>query len=202
MRIRTLFLLGCLSLSPLTVSAQQYYPNPYASEQAEEQHPGVLLREGIEKLLAFLEGGGADDREKLVAFVERELAPYFDFVAMTRWSLGPRGRYMNQEQRMEAVNQLRGMFLSALVRNLMSYEPGRVQYLPPRNNPYSGEMMLSVQSIPQQGYPLRLDFYFQRNPAGWRVMDVAANGLKATTVYREYFNQSMRGPGPGPGSYR
>lgn len=197
MRFHILFLLTGLLLSPLTATAQQFYPAPDYSRQQTEQAPGVLLREGIEKLLAFLEGGGADDREKLVAFVERELAPYFDFVSMTRWSLGPRGRYLNPEQRADAVNQLRSMFLSALVRNLMSYEPGRVQYLPPRNNPYSGEMMLSVQSFPRQGYPMRLDFYFQRNADGWRVVDVAANGLKATTVYREYFQQSARGPGPG-----
>jgi ABC-type transporter MlaC component len=192
MRPHILLILTSVLLSiPFNLNAQYYPSGPaYSAQAAPQQNPGILLREGIEKLLAYVEGGGAEDRDKLVAFVDRDLADYFDFVAMTRWSLGPRGQYMNNDQRREAVLKLRGMFLSALVDNLMHYEPGRIQYLPPRGNPYSNEMMLSVQSFPTQGYPMRLDFYFYRGGNGWKVMDVAANGLRATTVYREYFNPS------------
>ncbi len=189
MKLHSLIL--CLTmLLPVSVMAATTGPYPGYQPATSQENPGVLLREGIEKVLAFLEGGGASKRDKLVNFVERELAGYFDFVSMTRWSVGPRARYMNSEQRREAVNQLRGMFLNALVKQLANYEPDRVQYLPPRGNPYSNEMILSVQTYPRTGYPHRLDFYFYNGRDGWKVYDVAANGLKATSVYREYFSRS------------
>ena len=196
MRPAILFLLTGLLLSPAIGHTQVNYPPPGYPGQGNEENPGVLLHDGIEKLLAFVEGGGANDQRKLAAFVERDLTPYFDFVTMTRWSLGPQARFMDQEQRLAAVKQLRGMFLGALVRNLLQYDPGRVQYLPARGDAYTGDVILGLQSFPRRGYPLRLDFYVHRGAAGWRVVDVAANGLRATTVYREYFNR--RGPGWGP----
>lgn len=192
-------LLSVTILFPATLLANPPGPyQPYYEQQppAMSEHPGVVLREGIEKVLAFLEGGGASDRDKLVNFVERELAGYFDFISMTRMSLGPGARYMDREQRKEAVTHLRGMFLAALVRQLAAYEPGRVQYLPPRGNRYSNEMMLTVRTYARNGYPHQLDFYFYRGRDGWKVYDVAANGLKATTVYREQFNQRHRKAGP------
>lgn len=190
------FLLLIMFILSANVSAQPYYPYPGYQQPPAETNPGLVLREGISKVLAFLEGGGASNQDKLVDFVERELAPYFDFATMARMSMGPQLRYMNSEQRREAVIRLRGMFLSALVKQLLGYEPGRVQYLPPRGNPYSNEMILSVQTFPTRGYPHRLDFYFYQGQDSWKVYDVAANGLKATTVYREHFSQSRRPPRP------
>jgi len=118
---------------------------------------------------------------------------------MTRLSAGPQLRYMNSDQRREAVVRLRGMFLEALVKQLAGYEPGRVQYLPPRGNRYSGDVTLSVQTFPTRGYPHRLDFHFYRSEDGWKVYDVAANGLRATTVYREYFRPSAYRNSPPTG---
>lgn len=170
----------------------------YQSPPTTQHHPGIVLREGIEKVLAFLEGGGAANKDKLVSFVERELAGYFDFASMSRSSMGPSLRYMNPQQRAQAVTRLRSMFLDALVRQLANYEADRVQYLRPRGNPYSNEMVLGVQSFPRHGYPQQLDFYFYRGRDGWKVYDVSANGLRATSVYREYFARQSR-PNPSRG---
>ncbi len=168
--------------------AQPYYAYPgYQPPPVSERHPGLVLRDGIEKLIAFLEGGGAAKQDKLVSFVEREIAGYFDFVRMSELAMGPRLRYMNVEQRAQAVKTLRGLFLDALVRQLANYEPGRIQYLRPRGNPYSNQMILGVQSYSRNGYLQQLDFHFYRGRDGWKVYDVAANGLRAISVYREYF---------------
>lgn len=186
----TVVLLVCL---PLTSMAQPYPPyRGYQQPPPIQSHPGVVLRDGIEKVLAFLEGGGAANRDRLVSFVDRELAGYFDFVSMSRSSMGLQLRYMNPEQRAAAVARLRTMFLEALVRQLADYEVGRIEYLRPRGNPYSNEMILGMQSFPRSGFPQQLDFYFHRGRDGWKVYDVAANGLRATSVYREYFARELR----------
>lgn len=194
-----------LMLVPVMGTAQTYpgYQRGYQDYRAQtppvnQRHPGKVLREGIEKVLAFLEGGGGANKEKLVNFVERELAGYFDFASMSRSSMGPALSYMSPQQRAQAVARLRGMFLDALVRQLANYQVGRIQYLRPRGNPYSDEMVLGIQSFSGNGYPQQLDFYFYRGRDGWKVYDVAANGLRATSVYREYFSRQSR-PGPSRG---
>jgi len=193
MRMKIWLLLLVMLSVPTVGSAQPYYANPgYQQPPVSQRHPGVVLREGIEKLIAFLEGGGAARQDKLASFVEREIAGYFDFVRMSQSSMGPRLRYMNTQQRARAVKTLRGMFLDALVRQLANYKSGRVQYLRPRGNPYSNEMILGVQSYSRNGYLQQLDFHFYRGRHGWKVYDVAANGLRATSVYREYFAHQAR----------
>ena len=82
-------------------------------------------------------------------------------------------------------------FLQALVKQLSNYEVGRINYLPPRNRPNSNNMMLSLASYSRQGYLQRLDFHFYRSKNGWKIYDVAANGLRATSVYREHFRSQV-----------
>jgi phospholipid transport system substrate-binding protein len=189
---------------PASVVAQPgYYPpdrqTPFTQDRFQQTNPGPLLQEGIEKVLAFLEGGGASSPERLENFVEREIAPYFDFAYMTRWALGPRSRYMSREQLVQTAREFRVMFLSALARQLSQYEPGRIEYLRPRRNIYRGEMRLSVQSYPRRGYPVRLDFDFYQGRDGWKIYDVAANGQSALMAYREFFDSRFRGYRAGRG---
>ena len=56
-------LLSFSILLPVSTLATPPGPYPGYQEPAVEQNPGVLLREGIEKVLAFLEGGGASKRD-------------------------------------------------------------------------------------------------------------------------------------------
>jgi len=198
MRMKFWLSLLVMLIVPTVGSAQPYYAYPgYQPPPVSQRHPGVVLREGIEKLIAFLEGGGAARQDKLASFVEREIAGYFDFVRMSQSSMGPRLRYMDTKQRAQAVKTLRGLFLDALVRQLAQYKSGRIQYLRPRGNPYSNEMILGLQTYSRNGYLQQLDFHFYRGRDGWKVYDVAANGLRATSVYREYFAREARPNRPG-----
>jgi len=174
----------------VAAQAQGYggYPMP-PQYQAQEPAPGQLLREGIEKITTYLAQGGSANPARLLAFLETEVAPYFDFAYMARWSVGPRYRYLNPAQRNEVEKQLRDMFLGAMAEKLASYRPGRIQYLPPRGNPRRGELVLSIRTFRADGYPMQLDFSLYEGRTGWRVYDVSANGASALMYYRKVFSQ-------------
>ncbi len=179
-----------------TVSAQPGYgPPPTAYQQP---MPGELLRDGISKLLVFIQSGDGRDRAAMEVFVEREIAPHFDFSYMTQWVAGPRFRYMNNQQRNELEARLRQEFISSMLRQLASYDVSRVQYLRPRGNPASGEVDIGIISHPRQGYPTRINFRMYRSKDGWKVFDVALNGQSALMYYRNYFARQMQ---PRPGAY-
>ncbi len=177
------------------VSAQPGYAPPPGYQQP---MPGQVLRDGISKLLVFIQSGGVRDRAATELFVEREIAPHFDFSYMTQWVAGPRFRYMDNRQRNELETRLRQEFLSSMLNQLASYDVSRVRYLRPRGNPASGEIDIGIMSYPRQGYPTRINFRMYLSDNGWKVFDVALNGQSALMYYRNYFARQMP---PQPGAY-
>ena len=150
----------------------------------EQQAPGKLLKQGLDKVITFLGDGGYRNPQQLERFVEQEIAGYFDFAYMAQWVLGPRLRQMSSKQKDKATRMLRGMLLNAMVRKLADYQHVRLMYLRPRGNPASGQVQLSIRSFPLQGYPTQLDFLLYRGQQGWRVFDVSANGQSAVLHFR------------------
>ncbi len=151
--------------------------------------PGTVLRDGVGRLLAFTDGGGAADPAALRAFVEREIAPHFDFAYMTRWVIGPAWRRLPPPARAAEVARFERLFLEAMLQRIAAFGPRRVQYLPPRGEPGGRVVTLSLQVFPARGYPTRLDFRLYRTPAGWKVFDVAANGQSALAWFRQLYRR-------------
>ena len=190
MKVRILGLLLLLSLASPFVSAA----SPYADyiPQQQYQAPGSMLRDGLDKLISFLGQGPGQDPQRLFAFVQYEIAPYFDFSYMAQWVAGPLSRNMTPPQASAMVDRLRSMFLQAMVRELADYSNSRIQYLRPRGNPASGEVTMGIRAYPNQGYPTRLDFRMYQSEQGWKVFDVVVNGQSVVAHYRAYFAQQAQ----------
>ena len=100
-----------------TVTAAPYPPYPPGiAPQVQAPAPATILKNGITKLTSFIKQGGAKDRAKAIYFLETEIAPYFDFEYMTRWSAGPAWRRMSDEQRRQMQQQLTSSFMATLVQ--------------------------------------------------------------------------------------
>jgi phospholipid transport system substrate-binding protein len=168
------------------------YGPPAAASRAPD--PSQVLKQGVERLAAFLSQGGTGNQAQLQAFLDQEISPYFDFAYMARWVGGPRYRYMNPAQRADLERALKGMFLGAMAEKLAGYRYGGVRYLPVRQNPRTGEVDLSIQALQPGGLTTQLDFRLYKSAEGWKVFDVTANGQSALVYYRRYF---ARTGGPG-----
>jgi len=162
------------------------------------------LREGIDKLLAFAGQEEKPNRLQAAAFLDREIAPYFDFARMAQWVAGPRYAAMNEEQREAMTAALESRFLTALASKLTNYQGQQVRYLRPRSSP-RGAVSVSVGILRPGSYPSKLDFRMYQSEDGWKVYDVVANGRSAVAFYRAELNRpatpapSAAGPGvPGP----
>ena len=183
--MKNMLRLFCLSLLIISVNA---HATPAGND------PGSRLREGIDKMTLYLSRGQADPRQ-FQQFIEHEIAPYFDFDYMAKWAAGPRYRYLGNRERAAMTDTVRQLFLTSMAKLLADYSPNRVQYLPMRSNPQSGEVKLSLMAHPYKGYPTKVDFRLYRSQNGWKVFDVAANGQSAVVYYRKYFAQQARSAG-------
>ena len=161
----------------------------YPPVQTEADVPSVLLREGINKLTGFIKSGNAANQAQAMAFLKSEIAPYFDFAYMTRWSAGPAWRTMGPDQRLRMQEQLTEAFMVTLTQKLTRYTSQPIRYITPRGQGRN-EVRVSALIMQPTGHPTRLDFRFYRSATGWKIFDVTAAGTSAVVYYRRQFRNS------------
>lgn len=177
--------LATLLWLPLLATAEGYYNPP---EVAGLDEPARVLRSGVEALTGYLGNEQAPPPEQLRAFLEQEIAPYFDFRRMAFWAAGSLNRHLDPQQRHALTAMLKERFLQTMAEQLSGYRYSRIQYLRPRGNPRQGSVTLGLRIFGADSYPVQLDFKLYRGQAGWKVYDVVANGVSAVSHYRNEFS--------------
>ncbi len=166
-------------------------PRHQITQPQQQMGPTQVLREGVGKLVAFMGQPERPDTVRIQAFLDAEIAPYFDFDYMAQWVAGRQYRAMNGAQREQLKNQLEAMFLGALAKRLGGYSNQKVRVLRARRG-RGNEVTVGVGIVQPGGYPAKMDFRFYRGNEGWKVFDVAANGSSALVYYRQQFKRSLR----------
>jgi len=150
-----------------------------------------VLDEGLDKLLDFLRQADQPNNLQVAAFLNREIAPYFDFDYMAQWVAGPAYAGMRPEEKKALAGRLEADFLATLARNLAGYDGQQVRMMPPRRGP-RGAVSVSVAVLQAGNYPTRLEFRMAGSERGWKVYDVLANGQSAAAYYRLQFQREAR----------
>ena len=175
--------------------ADPYYAPDYAPSPAT---PDQIVRSGIDRLSGFLAGAQDPPPEVIRAFLERDIAPSFDFAYMARWAAGPMYRRLSPEQHARMTEVLRNLFLAALAKNLGSYARPvpRVDVYPARASADGAQATVHARVVGADGMRAGLNFRFYWDESGWRIFDVSANGASAVAYYRTYFAEMFRRYGP------
>ena len=181
-----------LAVGMNAVTAMPYsLPRHQITQPQQQIGPTQVLRQGVGKLVAFMGQTDRPDDVRIRAFLDAEIAPYFDFDYMTQWVAGRQYRTMNVAQREQMKSQLEAMFLGALAKRLGGYSNQKVRVLRARRG-RGNEVTVGVGIVQPGGYPAKMDFRFYRSNDGWKVFDVAANGSSALVYYRQQFKRSLR----------
>jgi phospholipid transport system substrate-binding protein len=152
----------------------------------------ATLKAGIDKLLEFMGQDEAPNKLQVAAFLDREIAPYFDFDYMARWVAGPAYGRMSDAQKEAMAARLEEGFLTALGGQLASYKGQQVRMLRPRKGA-RGSVSVNVGILRPGGYPSKMEFRMYQSDDGWKVYDVVANGRSAASYYRTRFQRMGMG---------
>ncbi|MCP3866685.1 MAG: ABC transporter substrate-binding protein [Gammaproteobacteria bacterium] len=186
-----------------SVSAQPgyYYGTGPGTDtrQAQMPDPGRILEQGLQRLIMFLSHKNRPADAQIAAFLDGEIAPYFDFNYMARWAGGRLWQAMTPQQRNEFEGELQQMFLGTLASRLSGYSGQQVRVMRPRAG-RTNEVTVDVAVLNEGGYPSRLKFRFYASSEGWKIFDVAANGSSAVMHYRKMFHSRMRKRGNSSGN--
>ena len=193
-------LLGALVAvtAPAQTTSNWAQADALADEQVAPAPPDQLLRQGIDRLSGFIMGGGGASAQHMRAFLDMQVAPYFDFEYMAKWAAGGYYRRLDDTQKQALSYRLRELFLGALTRNLGAYAQPmpEVRVSRARAGRTAYEATVAARVLMTASVSMRLEFRFYWDGAGWRIFDVSANGASAVTYYRDYFTERLRRHGP------
>lgn len=154
-----------------------------------------IIHQGIEHLQTFIQSGSPNNPEQVKNFLQKEIAPYFDFQAMARMVIGPMEHHLNDEQKTNAQAFIQQQFLVSFARNLMGYRGGHGQLMNITGDERNGQLQAWVYIYRYQAVPTVVELRLARGPQGWKIYDVAANGVSAVSHFRNYFHATIQRSG-------
>ncbi len=176
---------------------------------AQRARPGdaavAVVRTGLEKLFAFLDTDERPNNLQTAAFLDREIAPSFDFAYMAQFVAGSDWGRMNPGQRKDLAGQLESRILSGLATKLDKYDGQQIRFIRARPGK-RGSVDVSVGLMSPGAYPSQIVFRLYHAEGGWKVYDVLAQGRSVIAYYREAFSEQtaprVQGPRGIPSPYR
>ena len=176
-------------VSPVVASEANPQPQPVIEKNSSQEqtivNPEVILRNAITAVTGQLKNGGKP--EQLLAFFNKEIAPYFDFNYMARLAASYHWNSLDDKQQNDFVTLFQNNFFQALVGKISNLGSPNIQFYPARPGSNHNEVTVSAQVIQPQGMPVLMDFRFYRSDNGWKVFDVMADGSSAVLYYRRFY---------------
>ena len=172
---------------------QNYQPRQFQLPVERPKSPVDLLEASIKNVSNFLAKPQQASIEQITYFLRQEISPHFDFNYMARWVGGRFYNRMSAEQQEEFTETFVGLFITTFVKKLtyfQNYPPVIGKFTSKRSS--ENEATASVNIFQETGGSIQVDFKFIRTTAGWKVIDVRANGISALLYYRNYFMKQIR----------
>lgn len=168
------------------------YLHPSIVKQKRRLDPVEKLNFGLTGLTRFLSQKPAPDIHAVNYFLDQQVEKYFDFGFMAKKSAGAWYGRLNVQQREHVVREMRGMFLGAMANRLMSYEKRNIRFGQAKYYRGGNMAMVPLYLLSDGARPLRIDFRMHYGRKGWRVYDIAANGMSAIVHYRQTLLRKYR----------
>ena len=165
---------------------------------AADTPPDELARTTTQEVLAILK----QDKElqsgnlnKVYQLVEAKVLPHFDFNRMTQLALGKHWPRATAKQKQALVTEFRNLLVRTYSSSLTEFTNQTVEFKPLALKP--GDTDVTVRSEIRQpgGQPIPIDYSMYKTAFGWKVYDVAIDGVSLVTNYRASFATTIRQQG-------
>jgi phospholipid transport system substrate-binding protein len=171
---------------------------PSGPALAADTPPDVLARTTTQEVLAILK----QDKDiqngnlsKVYALVEAKILPNFDFNRMTQLAVGKHWPRATAKQKQALVTEFRNLLVRTYSTSLTAFTNQTVEFKPLALKP--GDTDVTVRSEIRQpgGQPIPIDYSMYKTAFGWKVYDVAIDGVSLVTNYRASFATTIRQQG-------
>ena len=162
---------------------------------AEAQSPAQLLVETTStQVLTELRAESAaisSNPALLDTIAQKAVLPHFDFERMSQRVLGQHWRKATPEQRGRFMAEFTTLLVRTYATAVFEYRESEVRFMPARE---LGDKIQRIRSLVDRRDgrpPLQVDYDVFERADGWKVMDVAINGISLVVSYRSGFNTDV-----------
>jgi phospholipid transport system substrate-binding protein len=128
----------------------------------------------------------AGNRQKTLDLVEKKILPHFDFERMTMLAVGREWARASPDQRQAVVAAFRSLLVRTYANALALYKDHKIEVKPV--SAQSADNVAVRSQVSAAGGPaIVMDYRMHRTPSGWKVHDVAVEGVSLVTTYRTSF---------------
>lgn len=176
-----------------------------AAVEAETESPRALLEATSHKMFDALNANRErikQDPNVTQELIEEILMPHIDFIAASKWVLGPNWDNASKEQKIGFIKAFRTLLLrfysSALTEYLVNnddkLDPSMMTFQEP-GKPDNGQLTVRSEVHPKSGKAVPINYQMHETRKGWKVYDVSVEGVSVITTYKTSFASEIQQSG-------
>jgi len=185
------WLLGSLTALSLLASIQ-------GQALATDVAPDVLVKTTTQEVVAILKKDKdiqAGDTHKVYELVDAKILPNFDFNHMTMLAVGKYWSRATPAQRQSLIQEFRTLLVRTYASSLTAFNNQTIEFKPFSMAPGATDVTVRTQVKQPGAQPIPIDYSMEKTPFGWKVYDVAIDGVSLVTNYRSSFGTEIRESG-------
>lgn len=160
----------------------------------QNENPEAVVRSAAEQILESMEGRReqlAANRTELRELVDSIFLPRFDRSYAAYLVLGRYGRSASADQRSRFTDALYQYLLSRYANGLLSFTSDRLQILPYQGALDEERATVRTFVVLDDGRRIPVNYDLRRGDAGWRVFDIAIDGISYIRNLRSQLGQEI-----------
>jgi phospholipid transport system substrate-binding protein len=161
--------------------------------------PDALVKQVVSDVMQTVKSDAdiqAGNITKITALVETKILPYVDFNKMTASAVGRNWASATPAQQAQITEQFKKLLTYTYSGALSEVRDQTIQYKPFRADPADTVVQVSTEVINTHGgEPVQLNYRLQKEPEGWKIIDVNVLGVWLVQNYRNTFAQQVTAGG-------
>ena len=168
------------------------------SVRAEVIPPDTLMQNTVQEVLAVVKQDKdiqSGNQAKILALVDAKVLPHFDFLRMTRLSVGKYWRTANEGQKQALVKEFRTLLVRTYTKAFTSYHDQTIEVKPVKMAADDTEVTVKTSIIKPGAPSVSVDYEMEKTPDGWKVFDLSIEGAGLVPTYRSTFAKQIEDGG-------
>ena len=188
-----------VSLFVAATAAAQQSQAPQASAQAPAQlGPEELVKQVTSDVLGTIQSDKklqAGDKQKALQLAEQKVLPHIDFKEAVHLAMGRSWNHATPEQQEELTKAFRTMLVRIYSNAIERYQGQTMKVMPVRMQPGATEVVVRNQYLSPGKPPTPVEYSMRKTPEGWKIYDIAVEGVSLVLTYRAEFENITRTSG-------
>lgn len=168
----------------------------YANDAMDD--PQALVKNTTVKMFAKLkaEKQNLDKNPDLIfGMVSKIVLPHFDFIEMSRSVLGKNWKSTTRAQKIGFIKAFRELMVRTYSVALLEYTENEIKYKPLRDDVSKGDVTVRTQTTSSKGDPVAINYSLHKKKKGWKVYDIAVEGVSLIATYKTSFGTEIKQKG-------